>query len=82
MENNHVSPSPVVPLANVARDNAGIFAPYLLTLANRNAQGGQAQVQQCHCRRRYRLKINANVNVLSWPLNNSSRLFKKNYQNV
>ncbi len=43
MENNHASPSPVFPLANVARDNAGVFAPYFLTLANRNAQGGQGK---------------------------------------
>ncbi len=30
-------------IGDVARDNAGIIAPYLLTLANRNAQGGQGK---------------------------------------
>jgi hypothetical protein len=30
-------------IGDVAHDNAGIIMPYLLTLANRNAQGGHGK---------------------------------------
>ena len=55
-------------------DIAGIIAPYLLTLANRNdpisvampkvTKASTIVAVGCRCRQHYRLKINTNVNYL------------------
>ncbi len=44
-ENNHASPSPVFPLANVAHANVGVFAPYLRC------------IYICEFRMRFRIKL-------------------------